>query len=120
MAAVPSPFTWDESFSVKNSTIDEQHKGLFTGIDKLDKSRSDKQCLESLVGLVKEHFNTEEALFMSKGFPDADDHKKTHDKFIDDVAGVKDVGDEQITFLKEWLVNHIKGSDFKYIEHLKE
>jgi hemerythrin-like metal-binding protein len=43
-------------------------------------------------------------------------HKAIHDNFVSTVSGLDPnaIGDDQIAFLKNWLVNHIKGSDMKY------
>ena len=86
--------------------------GLFAGIDRVDKERT-TAAFEALCGLVVTHFTDEEKL----GLPDA--HKKQHEelkatavaKLNDLKAGKCTVDDGLVTFLKNWLKNHIKGSD---------
>lgn len=63
------------------------------------------------------HFKEEEAHTQSVlSGDDFKAHKAIHDKLVSDVSGLDPnaIGDAQIDFLKNWLVNHIKGSDMKY------
>ena len=118
--AIPSPFAWDASFDVKNAQINGQHVKLFELIDALDHHRDSASHLKELLDYVVLHFKTEEEKFVGKGWSHEVDHKATHDKFVADALAVKSVGDAEIHFLKNWLVNHIKGSDFQYIDLLHD
>ena len=117
---IPSPFTWDNSFDVHNAHFNEQHKNLFRLIAALDADRGNASVLKELLDLVVLHFKAEEDGFAAKGWAGAADHKAIHDKFVQDALAVKSIGDGEIQFLKNWLVHHIKGSDFQYIEILKD
>ena len=117
---IPSPFQWDASFDVKNANINAQHQKLFTLIDTLDKNRASAEVLKELLDYVVLHFKTEEDSFAAKNWDGAAAHKAIHDKFVQDALAVKSVGDGEIDFLKNWLVNHIKGSDFTYIDLLHD
>ena len=117
---IPSPFVWNESFDVKNAALNEQHKQLFSLIDALDQNRTSASHLKELLDLVVLHFKTEEDGFAAKGWEGQTAHKAIHDKFVADALAVSSVGDGEIQFLKNWLVNHIKGSDFQYVELLKD
>jgi hemerythrin-like metal-binding protein len=87
-----------------------------------------------LLGLLTElaeyatfHFQNEEELVGKHGFPDLSKHKLLHE------ALVKDVGNyiskvrkgeeidlvELMSFMKNWLLVHIKNSDMKYGEWLR-
>lgn len=118
--AIPSPFVWDQSFDVKNKALNAEHVRLFQLIDALDKNRDSAAALKELLDLVVAHFKHEENLFNEKHYSDAVAHKATHDKLLTDVAAVKSIGDGEIAFLKNWLVNHIKGSDQKYSDALHD
>ena len=111
---IPSPFNWDSSFCVGNNELNEQHKKLFALINALDANRSSASALKELLDFVVVHFKTEEDLFAKVNFSDSASHKETHDKFVQDALNLKSVGDAEIQFIKQWLVNHIKGSDMKY------
>ena len=111
---IPSPFKWDASFDVKNHQINEQHQKLFDLIDALDHHRTSASHLKDLLDLVVLHFKTEEDGFAAKHWDGAAAHKVIHDKFVADALAIKTIGDGEIHFMKNWLVNHIKGSDMQY------
>ena len=113
--AIPSPFVWDESFDVKDDQLNDQHKKLFTLISDLDSNRGSAQHLKDLVDFVVKHFQDEESRFHSHNYEDEASHKQTHDKFLEDAGKISAVNDDTIHFIKNWLVTHIKFSDFKYI-----
>ena len=117
---IPSPFVWDVSFDVKNANINAQHEKLFSLIDALDHHRDSASHLKELLDYVVLHFKTEEDGFNAKHWDGAVAHKAIHDKFVQDALAVKTVGDAEIQFLKNWLVNHIKGSDFTYVDILHD
>ena len=114
---IPSPFVWDPSFDVKNDTINEQHKGLFSAITAVESDASAAN-VGKLVELVKAHFKTEEDLFAKYGYADSVEHKKTHDDFLVTVGGLSSFGAPEVGFAKQWLVKHIKGSDMGYTDTL--
>jgi len=113
---IPEPYCWDESFKVFYASIDEEHRGLFKGIFDVAGAPGDAGKLGTLVDLVKAHFATEEAIFAkSPDYKEADTHKATHADFVTKLGGLSTpVGPDTIKFAKEWLVNHIKGTDFGY------
>ncbi len=127
-------FTWNESYSLKIDTIDEQHKKLFEIIsDFYYKLREDdKQAyvalFTSLIDYTKYHFKTEEALFAKYDYPGTEDHLEEHRKFHDKVAYVKDkyehggivIPTEITSYLRDWLMAHINGSDKKYAKYFSE
>lgn len=111
---IPNPFQWDATFCVGNEHLNEQHKRLFVLINNLDADRTNGAVLKELLDFVVLHFKSEEDLFAEKHFAEADSHKATHDNFVQTAVGLKSVGDGEIAFIKQWLVNHIKVSDMKY------
>eukprot|EP01125_Pyxidicula_operculata_P022653 TRINITY_DN9476_c0_g1_i1.p2 TRINITY_DN9476_c0_g1~~TRINITY_DN9476_c0_g1_i1.p2 ORF type:complete len:111 (+),score=29.59 TRINITY_DN9476_c0_g1_i1:37-333(+) len=96
--------------------MNDQHKKLFTLIDNLDKGRNETN-FKTLVDLVLLHFKEEE--LHSQKILSADEfksHKSIHDNLVSTVSGLNPsaLNDEHIKFLKNWLVQHIMGSDMKY------
>jgi hemerythrin len=88
--------------------------GLFTAIDALDAART-TESFEALAGLVIAHFRDEEAEHQL-----SEEHLKVHAGLLE-VATAKlgelkseaaTVDDGLITFLRDWLMNHIKSNDF--------
>ena len=117
---IPSPFAWDQSFNVHNAKLNEQHVKLFELINNLDANRASAEHLKALLDYVVLHFKTEEEMFEAKGWAGAHDHKATHDKFVQDALALASVGDNEMHFIKNWLVHHIKGADFTYVDVLRD
>jgi len=112
---IPEPFVWDESFKVFYEQLDEEHKGLFQGIFAVAANKGDGAALASLVKKVKDHFSFEESMMQKAKYADFDSHKKLHVEFVGKISALScPVDDATVTFAKDWLVNHIKGIDFKY------
>ncbi|CAH1795890.1 unnamed protein product [Owenia fusiformis] len=112
---IPEPYCWDESFATFYKQIDDEHKGLFQGIFKCAGARSDAGALASLLSVVETHFKNEEKTMEEKNYSDLANHRTIHAKFVADLKALKTpLNDQNVNFAKEWLVNHIKGTDFKY------
>ncbi len=121
--------TWNEGLSVNIKKIDDEHKVLIELINELHdammKGKS-KEILESIISQLieytKKHFATEETYFEKYNYPDADSHIIQHEKFVEKVkdfqekhnSGSAFLSIEIMEFLKNWLTNHIIGTDKKY------
>lgn len=121
--------TWSDQYLVHIAEIDNQHKKLFDMVNEMhDSMRAGKgnevlgKVLKGLTDYVKTHFATEERLMTMHGYSDYAKHKQEHDKltqaalalYNDFVAGKPVVTFELMTFLKNWLSDHIQGTDKKY------
>lgn len=126
---------WDGSFSVKVAEIDQQHQKLVSMINDLNdamKQGKGKDVLGKIVnGLVSyalTHFSTEETYFDRFGYPETDSHKKEHVAFVKKVSEFKNgfekrklsLSIEVMTFLSDWLKNHVKRTDMKYSQFFNE
>lgn len=125
-------FQWNDAmYSVGSEKIDKQHKKLVELLNSLYEAMSKGKgndvlgpILNELVNYTVVHFKTEEDLFTKYNYPGKTLHKAEHKKFVDEVASFKsefDTGKAMIsiklmTFLKDWLVKHIKGSDKQYTQ----
>jgi len=120
---------WNDSLSVKIDSIDEQHKKLIELINMFYEQVSHRTNNENISILIKGmkdytqmHFDNEEKLMKQFNYPEYLAHKKEHDLFISKVASVEEkfnsgkavLSFEITSFLKEWIKNHIQGSDKKY------
>lgn len=131
-----SLITWEESYSVKITLIDTQHKKLIGLINALHDAMKERKAKEVLGAIIDElanytidHFKVEEKYFDEFKYLKATQHIKEHTNFVSKVAAFKDDFDngkmmlsmEVIDFLKDWLLNHIKKTDMAYsdffIEH---
>jgi len=125
--------TWDQSYSVKVKRCDADHQKLFSLINALHDAMRTCQgskviadTVHELETYTKTHFSAEEALLQRAGYPKLAEHHAEHQVFIAKVKEFKDcvarAGAEApisvLTFLKDWLSNHILQTDKLYSEHL--
>ena len=112
--SIPEPFSWDESFCVFYAKLDEEHKQIFQGIFACTKTNNQAN-LDSLKSVVKNHFVDEEAELAKIVGYDIAGHKAKHDEFLANVTPLKaPLDDTTINYAKNWLVQHIKNTDFTY------
>ena len=123
---------WNESYSVNNEEIDAQHKKLFSIVNTLHDALMNKDsnditlardaALKSLEEYSQEHFSFEERYLQSIGYPEFEQHKKEHGKFIQRVAKLRNelsisgvlVPTEVMNIVVEWLSSHTLREDQKY------
>jgi hemerythrin len=125
--------TWDPSYSVKVKSSDTQHQKLFSLMNALHDAMKSGQGRSVIAGTVVElekythtHFLAEEELMQRTQYPKLAEHKIEHQKFVAKVlkfrqdleTGGKIDSIAVLTFLKDWLANHIKQTDKGYSEHL--
>lgn len=124
---------WSDLYSVKNSIIDEQHKKLISIINELFtliSSRNNQRLEEIISDLVKYtnyHFKTEEEILDKYNYFEKDEHIKQHKQFLNQILEFNDdflngkiqLKFEVFSFLKDWLLKHIIGSDKKYMNYFK-
>ncbi len=121
--------TWSQNFSVGVKDIDEQHKKLITLVNELHDAMSVGKgrevlgkILSDLISYTVYHFKHEEDLFEKYAYLGYIAHKTEHDKLAGQAGDIKkkfDSGEAVLTievmnFLRDWLNNHILGSDKKY------
>jgi hemerythrin len=127
--------TWTDNLSVNVNEIDEQHKKLVMMINELNEAMQQgkgKDIIGNiLIGLADctgEHFSTEEKYFDQFKYPDSLVHTQEHQEFVERVgdfikefdAGKTMLSVQVMGFLKEWLVNHIQGSDKEYSPYFNQ
>ncbi len=124
---------WSDAFSVGITEIDNQHKRLIKIFNDLHEAlqthKSDvvtNHLIASLFEYTATHFGYEEKLLEEHGYPGFDAHKRKHIKLVttlSELRGRYEQGDqavigELLTFLKEWLIGHIQGTDKEYTAFL--
>jgi hemerythrin len=123
---------WNDSYSVKVKEMDDQHRKLIDMINELhDAMKVGKgkevigKVLTGLTDYTRRHFASEESLMKLHGYPAYEEQKKAHNQLIIQVVEIQKKYNEGlvqsqqiISFLKEWLINHIQGMDQKYGSHL--
>jgi len=114
--------------------LDEDHKRLVGMVNELfDAMQAGHgrealgRILDGLVQYTKMHFAREESFFTKTSYPVGAAHKQEHDALTRQVLEVQQkyaagsnaaLSLEVMQFLKNWLVQHIQGSDQKYRAHL--
>lgn len=119
-------FPWDDKLKTNHPNIDSDHRKLVDLVNKLfDAMQAGKgkdacgQVLNELVSYTKTHFAMEERLMATHGYARMAEHKAEHAKLIKDVSDFKtkfDAGSLTVTasllsYLRDWLINHISKSD---------
>ncbi|MDR2516160.1 MAG: bacteriohemerythrin [Spirochaetaceae bacterium] len=130
-------YTMDESFLTGYGMVDSQHRQLFDAINALlaaceNGSGEDelKKSLDFLTDYTVKHFFDEEQFLKKHGFSGLAAHNQYHETFKKTVADLahefilKGVSAALIQAVKDkigsWLIDHIKGQDFRWVTELKE
>lgn len=121
--------TWNDSYSVGVKMLDDQHKGLVSVLNELHAAMMGGKAkditgplLRSLVKYTEQHFTAEEALLTRSNYPRLAEHKTHHQGLTRQVlefAGRFERGEisltvQLLTFLRDWLTNHILKEDHQY------
>ncbi len=124
---------WKDDYSVGIDSIDQQHKKLInlinqlqTAVDYSTGEQFEQEALDELVDYTKTHFTYEEGLMRDNDYPDFEPHKAQHEKMFKKVGEVlaeyeKDhdtAMSNAAEYLKDWLINHINGTDKEYSSYL--
>ncbi|KAF5088120.1 hemerythrin family protein [Methanospirillum sp. J.3.6.1-F.2.7.3] len=120
---------WSDDLSVQVTEIDNQHKKLIDIINSLHEAMLEKKSKEMLAGILDElaaytvyHFSTEEKYMTEFNYIGLLSHKKEHDAFVSKIesfisayqSNKLGLSMELMSFLRDWVSNHIKGTDKKY------
>lgn len=120
---------WTDELSVGVELFDNDHKKLVALANSLHESITVgaqqavlAEVLNELVKYTVFHFGHEEGMMIQYAYPAYEKHKKEHDALVAKVqdyydqvmAGKTSISLSLIGFLKDWLVNHIMGSDKEY------
>ncbi|MGE4350868.1 MAG: bacteriohemerythrin [Bdellovibrionales bacterium] len=126
---------WNDKLLLGIPSIDAQHQKLVGMLNDLYAGfRAGRgrevigPVLAGLADYTATHFKHEEVFFDQTGYAETPQHKKEHAKFVKRVLEVqakfeKDkesvVTQDLMAFLRNWLVDHIMGTDRRYVPHLK-
>lgn len=125
-----SKIEWDDSLSIGNDQIDDQHKELIQKLKDLSEAYSHGhehskilKTLDFMIDYTDFHFTDEEKLMALHDYPGLEEQKEQHEQFKTTLNNIlEDYQDEGPTqslatsinvFLLNWLVGHIKGVDLK-------
>ena len=124
---MPNRVQWDPSYSTGNETLDDQHRNILAQCNALaDWVAATEQAgdlkfhniFNELIALAREHFASEEALFIRCSYPMLEEHKNERDEFdylVADIITTENFEKLELQrFLALWWVGHIVGSGKNY------
>ncbi len=124
---------WKPEYSVGIPSIDMQHRRLINLINRLQTAVDystgevfEREALDELVDYTRTHFRYEEDLMEQNEYPGFEGHREEHVRMIARVEQVlqdyqqdqDDAMQKATDFLKDWLINHINGTDKQYSQFL--
>jgi hemerythrin len=122
-------FDWSDDLSVNIAEIDAQHMRLVEMLNELYENMTNEhrtavlgKVLTGMVEYAKTHFATEERYMTKYDFPGYAEHKAEHEDFLAKADDLLDryandptlLSVETGRFLREWLDQHITGTDKLY------
>jgi hemerythrin len=127
---------WTKDLAVGVEKIDEQHKELFKRIGGLVdavKSKTCKYVIGDVIGFlhdyVIEHFSDEEKIMRKYRYPEFEEHRAQHDKFIREFDTLEDnLRNETSSYTRsvytnqivvDWITEHISKVDKKLGAYIK-
>lgn len=126
---------WDESFSVNNKEIDDQHKKWIDIFNNLQSNMVQGKAgqadglksLKAMEDYSRYHFSFEEEYMRKIDYPGVFDHHRLHSDFDDliytyyrkAIDGELVLNSEILSMLKGWILYHILEEDKKYAIHFE-
>lgn len=119
---------WDKALSVDVQEVDEDHQKLMDlynilkhSVEEGDTTEYIESVMEELISCTVWHFKHEERLMLKYNYEGLKEHRDEHLDLIETCMEFyqkiqhegKDISEEDIHFLEQWLVGHILGTDMK-------
>ena len=129
-------YQWDSSLETGYAKVDNQHKQLVATLNNIISASIEGKgkaeifkTLDFLTGYTIMHFSDEEKLMVKYDYYDYLIHKRYHDEFKITVGNLtqqlisegptEEMVNTVTTAIGEWLLNHIKGDDFRMAAYVK-
>ncbi|MGO8792142.1 MAG: bacteriohemerythrin [Terriglobia bacterium] len=127
-------FPWSEKYQVGIDFADVQHRQLVDIVNRLHQALVDGKGrvaigknLDELIRYTRAHFDVEEKVLESCGYPDLPAHHTEHEllaysvfelyqKLMSNETGMTG---HAVAFLKDWLAEEILDADMKFAPFLK-
>ncbi|NRB67100.1 MAG: bacteriohemerythrin [Vibrio sp.] len=125
---------WNEQLDIGLDEINRQHQTLLHLVNELYYLlkhnyglSSVKRVVQGLIDYTANHFKYEETLFAQIGYGQTQEHIAKHAQLVDEVLAFQkrvergeDIGEELMSFLKNWLSQHIMREDKAYTDVFKQ
>jgi hemerythrin len=130
-----SEIEWDDSFSVNNIEIDNQHKQWIAIYNKMYEGLIAADCnayqdtaaevLQAMLDYTRKHFLFEEEYMREIDYPDITKHYRIHKDFDSQIysysrdlrEGKVVLNSQILKLIENWLLDHILIEDKKYAMH---
>ncbi len=124
---------WSSIYELGHKEIDSQHQKLVDIINEFYHAFATAQANDKIGEIINElvnytifHFTAEEEIFKKTDYPDVTKHMSIHKEFVDKLKNYhQEVKDGNIkttydlmTFLRDWLLDHIMGTDKTYLSYI--
>lgn len=124
---------WKQTYSVGVTALDDDHRQLIDIINQIDQAGRFglplDHVLHDLAHYARSHFEREEDLLRSAGYPDLGAHSAEHQSFIEWLRGIErsvaatpgangPIADMLGAYLRNRLINHILVVDMRYRDFL--
>ncbi|MCS7205133.1 MAG: hemerythrin family protein [Leptospiraceae bacterium] len=125
-------FVYNEIFDVEIPLMNQHHENLFSIFNELLKIFENPEnwqyeyimIQKKLIDYADFHFKEEERIMNEYEYPDFENHRMAHRKFIDVIKNKKvDKLNDLFyftLFLYDWLINHIYYVDKLYAQYFRE
>ena len=125
---------WTSKLDTKIPMVDQQHRKLCDYINDLHAAMQKNRTGQELQAIMKKlrdytamHFRDEEGIFATSGYPASEEHKAIHRKFVEKLnefesqlgSGTATVSMDLLSFLKDWLIQHIAKTDPTYLPYVQ-
>lgn len=125
---------WEKKFELGVPEFDEHHKHLVELLNEVYRSAVQKENRETLDRVARElihytgyHFQAEERAMTECGYPGLAQHREEHEKFAEMAAAFQhelvaghDITVDLLSFLGNWLFDHILTVDAEYGHSLRQ
>ena len=130
---MPEFLDWKSEYSVGDEHIDTQHQHLFHLANKVLRMKASaastaelKPLLVGLCEYIQFHFDDEQNLMESVGYPDLEEHRKRHQAIIHAMntmmrssKGIQPLLDRLAEIMEVWTLKHIVIEDAQVGKHLR-
>jgi hemerythrin len=122
----PTPFfVWKSGFELAIPEVDAEHRRFFELMNELyaamirgDGDEQLRSTLGSLMEYAAYHFVGEEEFLAAAGFPEVVAQRKQHAWFLEGLENLvlkdSEAARTALSFMKNWFLEHILGTDKKY------
>lgn len=129
---------WDDSFKIEIPLIDERNQHFMKIVVRLEELNAIKrkreedfdsigEVLADIMEFAKMHFNEEERILVSEQYPEVNQHRQAHKRFIKKIMAFRrlfsedpgKVADDVVEYARAWLPLHIKEQDSRYAPFIR-